>query len=260
MTETVKRPLSRDLVLETAVSLVDHEGLGALSMRRLGQELGRRGDVALPPRGQQGGAARRHGRRRRRRDERRGRRRRRLRTRERDWAAALRARILTARTVMLRHKWAARGVRVADHAERAADRVLRGRGRPSCAPAASPTTWPTTRCTRSAAGRSGSARSSSTPARGGGDVEMSEAEMAAMAEPLPAPGRDARRGRARRPRLDPRLVRRPDGVRVRARPAARRVAGPARACLRSRLLADPTLWVHREVLHACWGRKPGGES
>ena len=25
-------------------------------------------------------------------------------------------------------------------------------------------------------------------------------------------------------------------------------------------LADPTLWVHREVLHACWGRKPGGES
>jgi hypothetical protein len=23
-------------------------------------------------------------------------------------------------------------------------------------------------------------------------------------------------------------------------------------------LADPTLWVHREVLHACWGRKPGG--
>ena len=40
MTETVKRPLSRDLVLETAISLVDHEGLGALSMRRLGQELG----------------------------------------------------------------------------------------------------------------------------------------------------------------------------------------------------------------------------
>ena len=40
MTETVKRPLSRDLVLETAVSLADHEGLGALSMRRLGQELG----------------------------------------------------------------------------------------------------------------------------------------------------------------------------------------------------------------------------
>ena len=23
-------------------------------------------------------------------------------------------------------------------------------------------------------------------------------------------------------------------------------------------LADPTLWVHREVLHACWGRKAGG--
>jgi hypothetical protein len=21
-------------------------------------------------------------------------------------------------------------------------------------------------------------------------------------------------------------------------------------------LADPTVWLHREVLHACWGRKP----
>ena len=40
MTETARKPLSRDLVLETAVTLADHEGLGALSMRRLGQELG----------------------------------------------------------------------------------------------------------------------------------------------------------------------------------------------------------------------------
>ncbi|HEX4470540.1 MAG TPA: methyltransferase domain-containing protein [Nocardioides sp.] len=25
-------------------------------------------------------------------------------------------------------------------------------------------------------------------------------------------------------------------------------------------LADPTMWLHREVLHACWGRKAGGSS
>ena len=35
-----KTRLSRDLVLATALELVDSEGLGALSMRRLGQELG----------------------------------------------------------------------------------------------------------------------------------------------------------------------------------------------------------------------------
>ena len=104
MTETVKRPLSRDLVLETAISLVDHEGLGALSMRRLGQELGVEamslyhhvankealldgmvdavvGELNAEV-GAGGGAEA-----------------------ERDWAAALRARIITARTVMLRHKW-----------------------------------------------------------------------------------------------------------------------------------------------------------
>jgi AcrR family transcriptional regulator len=104
MTETAKKPLSRDLVLETAVSLVDHEGLGALSMRRLGQELGVEamslyhhvankealldgmvdavvGELNAEV-GAGGGAEA-----------------------ERDWAAALRARIITARTVMLRHKW-----------------------------------------------------------------------------------------------------------------------------------------------------------
>jgi AcrR family transcriptional regulator len=104
MTETAKKPLSRDLVLETAVSLVDHEGLGALSMRRLGQELGVEamslyhhvankealldgmvdavvGELNAEV-GAGGGAEA-----------------------ERDWAAVLRARIITARTVMLRHKW-----------------------------------------------------------------------------------------------------------------------------------------------------------
>ena len=36
----VRRPLSRDLVLSVALKLVDSEGLEALSMRRLGKELG----------------------------------------------------------------------------------------------------------------------------------------------------------------------------------------------------------------------------
>ncbi len=104
MTEIARKPLSRDLVLETAVTLADHEGLAALSMRRLGQELGVEAmslyhhvankealldgmvdavvaelNAAAGPGG--GPQA------------------------ERDWAAALRTRMLTARTVMLRHKW-----------------------------------------------------------------------------------------------------------------------------------------------------------
>ena len=104
MTETARKPLSRDLVLETAVTLADHEGLGALSMRRLGQELGveamslyhhvankealldgmvdavvgELNDEVGPGGGPEA---------------------------ERDWAAALRTRVLTARSVMLRHKW-----------------------------------------------------------------------------------------------------------------------------------------------------------
>ncbi len=36
-----KQPLGRELVLSTALELVDSEGLDALTMRRLGQELGR---------------------------------------------------------------------------------------------------------------------------------------------------------------------------------------------------------------------------
>ena len=40
MGEVGRRPLSRRRILETAVELVDREGLDALSMRRLGRELG----------------------------------------------------------------------------------------------------------------------------------------------------------------------------------------------------------------------------
>ena len=103
-TGTVRRPLSRDLVLETAVALVDQEGLAALSMRRLGQELGVEAmslyhhvankealldgmvDAVVTELtaevGPGGGPEPR-----------------------RDWLHAMRARILTARTVMLRHSW-----------------------------------------------------------------------------------------------------------------------------------------------------------
>lgn len=40
MGEVGRRPLSRRRILEAAVDLVDREGLGALSMRRLGRDLG----------------------------------------------------------------------------------------------------------------------------------------------------------------------------------------------------------------------------
>ena len=40
MGELERRPLSRRRILEAAIELVDREGLGALSMRRLGRDLG----------------------------------------------------------------------------------------------------------------------------------------------------------------------------------------------------------------------------
>ncbi len=104
MTETARRPLTPELVLGTAVRLADTEGLPAVSMRRLGQELGVEAmslyhhvankdallvgmvDIVvgelLAEVGPAGGAEAGH-----------------------DWAAALRSRILTARRVMLRHPW-----------------------------------------------------------------------------------------------------------------------------------------------------------
>jgi AcrR family transcriptional regulator len=113
MTETAARdsgdpaarmPLSRERVLDAAVTLADQEGLSALSMRRLGQELGVEamslyhhvaGKEALldgmvdavvaelnEEVGPAGGA-----------------------DAQRDWRGTLRARVLTARTVMLRHSW-----------------------------------------------------------------------------------------------------------------------------------------------------------
>jgi AcrR family transcriptional regulator len=93
-----RAPLSRDRVLRAAVQLADREGIEALSMRRLGQELGVEamslynhvakkedvldgivdlivGEIDAAPDGD-------------------------------DWKAAARNRILSARKVMLRHPWA----------------------------------------------------------------------------------------------------------------------------------------------------------
>ena len=53
-------PADRERVLQAAIELADRDGLEALSMRKLGQELGRRRDGALPPRPEQGRPARRH--------------------------------------------------------------------------------------------------------------------------------------------------------------------------------------------------------
>ena len=103
MTQTSKRaqgrvPLSRELVLETAVKLADRGGLESLSMRKLGQELGVAAmalyyhfankdevidgmvdlvfsEIDLPASGA-------------------------------DWKAAMRQRAISLRDVLLRHRWA----------------------------------------------------------------------------------------------------------------------------------------------------------
>jgi AcrR family transcriptional regulator len=93
-----RAPLTRDRVLRAAVDLADRAGIEAVSMRKLGQELGVEamalyrhvrnkddildgivevivGEIAIPDSGE-------------------------------DWKAALRQQILAARQVMLRHPWA----------------------------------------------------------------------------------------------------------------------------------------------------------
>ncbi len=103
-TRAARRPLSRERVMRAAVDLADREGVAAVSMRRIGQELGVEamslynhvaGKDALLDAMVEHVAA------------------------EvnaavadldspdpaRDWQGALRARALAARTVMLRHKW-----------------------------------------------------------------------------------------------------------------------------------------------------------
>ena len=183
MTETARKPLSRDLVLETAVTLADHEGLGALSMRRLGQELGVEAmslyhhvankealldgmvDAVIGELNEEvgpGGGP----------------------EAERDWAAALRTRVLTARSIMLRHKWL--------------PAVLESRT--SLSPpliayyegllatlAAGGFSYDLAHHTLHALGSRaiGFSQELFDPGKGGDAADMSEAEMAAMAEAFP---------------------------------------------------------------------------
>src|SRR5690349_13234469 len=95
-----RQTLTRDRVLDAAIDLADHEGIGSISMRNLGQALGVEamslythirgkedlldgmadrviGRIDLPPAGE-------------------------------DWQATIRATILAARAVLLQHAWAAR--------------------------------------------------------------------------------------------------------------------------------------------------------
>ncbi len=104
-----------------------------------------------------------------------------------DWRTQLRRRFLAAREVMLRHPWAPGllGSRPSIPVGRV--RLLRRRSWPPWSAAGSPTGSRTGRCTRSAAWRSASPRRSSAPPSAGGsiDVDVAEAELAAMAEALP---------------------------------------------------------------------------
>ena len=78
-----REPLSRDRVLVTGMRLADAEGLAAVTMRRVASELGV--EAILAEIGTAIGATTNDGQ---------------------EWDAALRRRCLTAREVMLRHRWA----------------------------------------------------------------------------------------------------------------------------------------------------------
>ena len=126
--DAARRPLSRDLVLRSAVALADQSGIDAVSMRRLGQELGveamslyhhvdRKDDLlggmvetVVAEINQAVGALR-------------------AADPAADWRAALRARVLTARGVMLQHTWAAGRPGEPDDGEPRGDPLLRGRAR-----------------------------------------------------------------------------------------------------------------------------------
>ena len=187
MTETARKPtrqsLSRELVLETAVALVDHEGIAALSMRRLGQELGVEAmslyhhvankealldglvDVVVEELnaevGPGGGPQA-----------------------ERDWAAAMRARILTARTVMLRHKWLPSVLE--SRASVSAPLVAYYEGVLATLRAGGFSNDLAHHTLHALGSRAiGFSQELFDPAKGGGDAEQSGADIAAMAEAFP---------------------------------------------------------------------------
>ena len=233
MTETARKPLSRDLVLETAVTLADHEGLGALSMRRLGQELGVEAmslyhhvankealldgmvdavlgelNAEVGPGGGPDAA--------------------------RDWAAAMRTRILTARSVMLRHKWLPAVLESRTSLSLPLIAYYEGCWR-RCGGGFS---YDLAHHTLHALGSRaiGFSQELFDPGKGGDGGRHVGGRDGGDGRGVPAPGSDAGRGRPRRPRDHHRLVRRPDRVRVRARRPARRPRAPPRLRLGVRLI------------------------
>ena len=226
--EQERLPLSRERVLRTAVAIADEHGIEAVTMRRVGDELGaeamslyhhvaNKNDlldgvvdlVAEEINDVVDGL-----------DDATGR-----------GSRVVRARILAARQVLLRHPWApgllatrsTLSPNVVTYHDRlvgpAARRRVHVRPRP---PRAARPGQPRARVLPGAVrpGRRGVRRAAARGDGGRGAVAR----------------RDADRGRARRPGLDPGLVRRPDGVRVRARPPARRAGASA-----DRLLTSLTL-------------------
>ncbi|HKY64902.1 MAG TPA: TetR/AcrR family transcriptional regulator C-terminal domain-containing protein [Acidimicrobiales bacterium] len=130
--QPARQPLSRERVLRTAVELADEQGIDAVSMRRLGQELGvdpmslykhvaNKDDLLdgmidlivgeIEPTASDDGRA--------------------------GWKSALRARVMAARATMLRHRWASQVLEsrsaappaVMQHYEAVAG-ILRGGGFP----------------------------------------------------------------------------------------------------------------------------------
>ena len=136
--QAVRRPLSRERVLRAAVAFADEHGIDAVSMRKLGQDLGvdpmslynhvaNKEDLLdgmvdlvvgeIDPAIAEGDGRERDG--------------------DGAWKAVLRARVMTARATMLRHRWASRAIETRTAASPAVMRhyeavagILRGGGFP----------------------------------------------------------------------------------------------------------------------------------
>ena len=207
-----RTPLSRERVLRAAVDLADGHGLEALTMRKLGQELGVEAMSLYKHVAQQGRGPRRHRRSRARRD-------RAYRPTATDWRTAMRRRALSARAAF----WPAtpgRPALISRGRHRPGDAAQPGRGdRQPARRRASRSRWPRTRC------RCWTATSTASPCRRRTCRSTTPEELAELtgdhpaAVPprrLPAPRRDGRRAH---PAARLRLRRR---VRVRPRPDPRR--------------------------------------
>ena len=178
-----RTPLSPERVLEAAIQLADEGGLESLTMRKLAAELGVEamslyhhvankealldgmvdavvGELNAEV-GAGGGAEA-----------------------ERDWAAALRARIITARTVMLRHKWLPAVLE--SRTSLSAPLIAYYEGVLATLRAGGFSNDLAHHTLHALGSRAiGFSQELFDPAQGGGDVEMSEAEMTAMAVSFP---------------------------------------------------------------------------